>query len=128
MAIPLIIDKVAKANIQAVIEFAHDNFLDEGQMASIMASGWAPGDVDEYSCNLHVGFRVVYTVEKHQMGWCKHLSMSLAKEGRSPSPEAVDMVLEEFGFQGRITKRDKSLYVYLEDKSVVNVIEPLEIS
>jgi hypothetical protein len=54
--------------------------------------------------------------------------MSLAKEGRSPSPEAVDMVLEEFGFQGRITKRDKSLYVYLEDKSVVNVIEPLEIS
>lgn len=126
MPIPLVIDAAAKADIAGVIEYAHDNFLDETLMESIMASGWAPGDVDEYSCNIKFGFRVVYTVEKHPGGWCRHLSMSLNKEGRCPSPPAVDMMLEEFGFQGRLAEKPSSLCVYTEQDTIINVIEKME--
>lgn len=126
MAIPLIIDKAAKDRIQNVKRYAHENFLDERIMQNIVSEGWAPGDIDGYSCNLDIGFRVVYTVEKHPLGWCRHMSMSLAATDRVPSIHAVDMVLEELSFKGRLAKKDQCLRVYMEDNGAVNVIEAVD--
>jgi hypothetical protein len=126
MAVPLVIDEVARQRIAEVKKFADENFIDESQMQSIIASGWAPGDIDGYSVNLQFGFRVVYTIEKHPGGWMRHLSMSLAIPDRGPSPYAVDMVLEEFGFRGRVTDNKSKMAVYMEQDSIVNVIEPLD--
>ncbi len=125
MAVPLVIDEAARERIAAVREFAEDNFIDEQQMRRLMETGEAIGDLDGYSVNLDFGFRVVYTIERHPGGWMKHLSMSLNVPNRGPSPPAVDMVLEEFGFQGRVTDKSHDMVVYLEQDTIVNVIEPL---
>jgi hypothetical protein len=46
------------------------------------------------------GFRAAYSVEQQPPGLCSHLSVSVfgrAKPGVMPSPEAVQMIAEEFG-------------------------------
>ena len=46
------------------------------------------------------GYRAAYSVEQQPPGLCSHLSVSVvgrAKKGACPSPEAVQMIAEEFG-------------------------------
>jgi hypothetical protein len=46
------------------------------------------------------GYRASYSVEQQPPGLCSHLSVSVfgrAKKGACPSPEAVQMIAEEFG-------------------------------
>lgn len=46
-------------------------------------------------------FCVTYSLEAgHPVGLCRHMSMSIMREGRVPSPEAVQMVARELGFKG----------------------------
>jgi hypothetical protein len=49
-------------------------------------------------------FLVTYSIEVgHPAGVCRHMSMSIEREGRVPSPEAVWMIAECLGFVGGIT-------------------------
>jgi hypothetical protein len=43
------------------------------------------------------GHRVAYSVEEQPIGFCAHLSISVARKGKMPSLEAVQMIAEEFG-------------------------------
>jgi hypothetical protein len=42
-------------------------------------------------------YRVAYSVEQQPVGFCAHLSISVARKGKMPSLEAVKMIAEEFG-------------------------------
>lgn len=46
------------------------------------------------------GYRAAFSIEQQPPGFCSHLSISVfgrAKKGMMPSPQAVQMICEEFG-------------------------------
>ena len=102
MAVPLVIDNVALANLKVSAE-ANPIFMSELiEISEGRAS--APGNRDEYSLNMPINFRVVFTIEEHPQGegqgnkWFKHMSMSLAVPGRMPNVPAIALVCEALGF------------------------------
>lgn len=99
---PLIIDHAAKTRIAAVRAYAEapKNLND---LTMVMDGRWPPpGENPNHVVEIEVDFRVVYSLDRDKDGviW-KHLSVSVKNppgQARVPSPEAVQMLTEEFGF------------------------------
>lgn len=74
-----------------------------------------------------MNFLVTFSVETghHRIGACRHMSMSVDQEGRLPSPEALWMVAEEFGFVGGL----RDCKVWKEDLQghgiAINIVQPV---
>lgn len=77
------------------------------------------------SVDIPMGFWVTFSIEtNHPCGTCRHMSMSSARSGRLPTPEALWMVAVELGFTGRI----EDCVVYpekLKQGDAINVIQPV---
>lgn len=75
------------------------------------------------------GFVATFSIETgHPVGTCRHLSMSVMKDGRVPRPEALWLVAEELGFTGSL----QQCRVWLEDLSdggkAVNIVQPIAVT
>ena len=119
----LLIDEIAKEAIKKLREHAHSNPYTIDMMLDRMNKQLPPpGDVPENVCYIHDGFKCVFTIETNGTQTVKHLSISTKRLGRYPTPEAVAMLMEEFGFVAKtIHEVDQS---YLEESvEAVNVIE-----
>lgn len=78
------------------------------------------------SIRLPVDFLVTFSIEiGHPIGTCRHMSMSVRKQGRVPNPLAAWMVAEQLGFVGGL----ESCNHWLEDLQghgqAVNVVQPV---
>lgn len=74
-------------------------------------------------------FFVTFSVETgHPVGTCRHMSMSIRRQGRVPHPAAVWMVAEILGFAGGLG----ACRVWPEDLSdrgkAVNIAQPIAVS
>ena len=110
----LLIDDAARAEIRRVAGHAVRHPFGEAEMLRRVGDPLIPpvGDSPEFACEVPLGYRCVYTVERQLIGWCRHLSVSLlgqAVRGLGPSPEAVSWLMAEFGFSGGV--RDAITYV-----------------
>jgi len=81
----------------------------------------------QQSILIPLAFMVTFSIEVgHPCGTCRHLSMSVQRKDRVPSPPGVWMVAQEFGFWGSL----KSCSVWLEDLAghgkAVNLVQPVE--
>jgi hypothetical protein len=71
-------------------------------------------------------FVVVFSVETHHpCGTCRHLSVSIVRDGRVPSPEAVQLIAEYLGFEGGIT--DCTIYPekLSDGATAINIVQPV---
>jgi hypothetical protein len=109
MATPLVIDN---EELAALRQYAEENPISADEMRAIMA-GEAPvvGEREGYDRNFDIGFRVVFTVEEHPQSdgttkWLRHMSMSVATPGRSPSPPALGLIGEQLGFPTKDNELD----------------------
>lgn len=76
-----------------------------------------------------MGFLVTFSIESgHPAGVCRHMSMSSAAQGRTPTEAAIKMIADELGFVGF----PEFCMVYKEELQrgertaiAVNVIQPL---
>ncbi len=73
-------------------------------------------------------FFVTYSIETgHPAGTCRHMSMSVRREGRVPHPEAIKMIADEMGFVGGL----EACTVWPEELSdggtAINVVQPLSV-
>ena len=123
---PLIIDFETKQKIKSVIEYAEQNRIDHFQMIEIEAGILPPvGDNPNHCVSIFSGFRVVFSIEEHPIGWCRHFSVSVNADEKLPSIPATELLLQEFGFG-----ENKSIHdfdnVWLEDEYIVNVIQLIE--
>jgi hypothetical protein len=71
-------------------------------------------------------FFVTFSIETgHPVGVCRHMSMSIMREGRVPHPAAVWMIAAELGFIGAM----ENCTTWMEDLSdggkAINVVQPL---
>lgn len=123
---PLMFGEEQKKEVARVMEFAEKHAFSKAVMEKRMENvGTPPGDNPEFFCLIPVGFKCVYTIEEQPFGWCRHLSVSVDNPDKMPSIPAVEMLMKEFGFRGKL----KECYVYIEDKIVpkaVNIIEKKE--
>ena len=72
-------------------------------------------------------FFVTFSIETGQpVGTCRHMSMSIMREGRTPTPEAVWLIAEVLGFTGSM----KDCKVWIEKLSdgdrAINVVQPID--
>jgi hypothetical protein len=126
---PLLIDEVAKTEVARVCEYAEENRISNREMKARITlpshEYCAPGDEPGHVCYFQMGFKCVLTIEEQNapLGWCKHLSVSVADMERMPHIEAVKLLMKEFG----MNKPLEECCVYIEDSSPksVNVICPI---
>ena len=124
MARPLFIGPEEKEKINALIKYAEDNIYTLDRLKKIKAGEeLPPGDNKSHSLELPHGFRCVFTMEEQEQDFYRHLSVSVLEHGRYPSPEAMQMIAEEFGFIGHI-KTDAYLFME-EEVQAVNVIQKI---
>jgi hypothetical protein len=73
-------------------------------------------------------FFVTFSVEiGHPIGACRHMSMSIAREKRVPSQDAVWMVAEHLGFSGGLDACDAWPEELPDGSTAVNVAQPLSV-
>jgi hypothetical protein len=84
----------------------------------------------DFAIDIPVGIRVVFTMEQQPIGLCKHMSMSVALEGRLPSPIAVMLVMEHLGFVVPLKSLIGLGLVWEEAPGrgvvAINVVEPVD--
>ena len=126
---PLLIDNKAKKDIAKVVEHAFANKIQIETLQKMVKNEVpAVGDLSGYSCYIFKDFRVVFSIEHHPMGWCRHMSISVPSDTKLPSVGAVQMIMEEFGFQTPI----RNCHVRVEDTGdlerprAVNIIEAMK--
>lgn len=114
----LIIDTDAKQRIAKLKTYAESNELSFDDLLDISNDpSKAVGYLKEHNCKLDMGYRVVFTIEQQPKFKAKHISISLNE--KHPPLEAVELILEEFGF-GNIL----DAYIYAEENAI-NIIEPV---
>jgi hypothetical protein len=82
--------------------------------------------MEAFTIPIPTSFMVTFSVENgHPPGPCRHLSMSVLRRERVPTPEAVWMIAEELGFQGGLER----CAVWQEDIGqgdvAINVVQPI---
>lgn len=126
----LVIGEAQRRQIAELRAFAAANPMDA--MASDMI---AQTDIDAYrdmmetlSIDLPVGFHVTYTHERQPNAptptkLCHHISISVEQPKKMPLPEAVEMILLEFGMK----PMREATGVWLEDidrvTAAVNIVQ-----
>jgi hypothetical protein len=71
-------------------------------------------------------FFVTFCIEHgHKAGTCRHMSMSINRPERTPSPEAMWMVAEILGFTGSLRECGGWLEDIGDGQKAVNVVQPL---
>lgn len=127
----LILDDHQRKVISAYIKNSHDNPITTAQLFEIR-DGKCPPPGDNHSITIPMGYRVVYTEELHDVGHfkgcrVKHISVSVATEGKFPNFHAMDLILQLFEFEARTETflsavESDSAYVY-QDKNSISVVE-----
>jgi hypothetical protein len=133
----LFLTEQKKAEIQRLIRYAEDHVVLIDHTKRVL-EGIAPpvGDDPQHVVHVDLGYRCVFSIEEQPMGLCRHLSVSINRKGKWPAPEAVNVLLEAFGFRRRVgdTKTDSGLgpplMLYLEEEEVeaVNILEELQLT
>lgn len=130
MSTPLIFTDEARQQIVALCKLAEDNPVDmvgidewikipyrkEMHMAQMTAQ----------TMMIPMAFLVTFSIEHgHPCGPCRHMSMSVQREGRMLHPAAVWMVAKEFGFWGVIEDCDAVWQEELKQGNAINVVQVL---
>jgi hypothetical protein len=129
----LILSPVVVAGLHRLRGFAARRPI---EMAPVVEQIKTPEGMKEHMRRMHAQtiripgpypFDVTFSIENHPGGMMRHMSMSIVREGRVPSPEAVWMVAEELGFSGGL----ESSQVWFEDltdgSKAVNVVQPISV-
>lgn len=140
---PLIIDDTARAEIARVVAHAQAHPLTRRQLADVVELQRAPiGDDPAHVAMIQFGFRCVFSIEDQPRGRMRHLSVSVPEAGRLPTPAAILMLADAFGFaecaqlarmlglSGHAPTDSRApvilslgVYVYVEDARAINVLE-----
>jgi hypothetical protein len=123
----LIIGAEQRSAIAALVALAEANVTDVAD-----AKAAAERDIDAYrawmrQCSIELprGYMVTYTHERQSFGVVRHISVSVDDRAVMPHPEAIEMILDEFG----MTPLKQSLRIWIEEfdfeHRAVNIVQHL---
>ncbi|MES2712010.1 MAG: hypothetical protein V4653_10540 [Pseudomonadota bacterium] len=85
--------------------------------------------MNRQSIPLPFGFMVTLSIEVgHPVGTCRHMSMSVLKDGRVPHPEALWMVAEQLGFIGSLHQCQAWIEDLSDGGKAVNIVQPVAVT
>lgn len=123
---PLVIGPEEKEKLQALKDNAEQNILSFDDLLDIKNKREPlVGDRPGFSCEIPVGFRVVFSLENHPMkdgsGFktIRHMSMSVDAEGKLPNPIACKMIMEELGYKSELI----DCIISIERNHAINILE-----
>lgn len=126
----LVIGENEQAELQRIRQYAEANPYDlEAMVDRGRGKRMTPGELSVYRCYIPVGFKVVFTIEDHPQHTGKtlrmrHLSVSVTGFNKLPSPEAVQMIMDELGFIRPIVECHVDIEKFTGGQAIT-VIEPL---
>jgi hypothetical protein len=125
----LLMDEDVQKVIKQLIKYAEKNTIDYERMVNISKSNIQHPVLNDknFEAELPNNIRVVFSIEEHPVGMCKHISIS--QDLQLPIYEDILLVLSYFGFKSKLGD-SKVSHDYLEDClvdgkecSAINVIE-----
>lgn len=124
----LIIGEEQTRDLETLKNFAVDHPIDVDELLDIFNGQALPvGDRNGYSCEVPVGYRIVFCIEHQKKGWARHMSVSIhpAKPRQCAHPKAIEEFMALLGYTGKLNGKD--IMVYFEDQNtIVNVIEYID--
>lgn len=129
---PLVIDEEVRSQIKACVELAEANPVD---MPTLMERIKDPvkkehhmAQMTRQSVKIPLAYVVTFSIERgHPCGECRHMSMSVSREGRVPNPIGLWMIAQEFGFWGSL---EECAAIWEEDLQghgkAINVVQPVK--
>ena len=114
----LLMDEEIQEKIYKLLVYAETNPFDYDSMLYAYNNNEPiiPMGNNNYEIDLPLEYRVVYTVEEHPMGICRHISIS--KENKIPEEmEELKLILETFSFSLPMNNGDYHTY---KEECVVN--------
>ena len=128
----LLIGEEQRTSIKLLIDRASQQVVPHHVMKA-MAEGKIPADRmrnEPLTIPIPFGFEATYTHEEHKPGVvCRHLSVSVERHNRVPDLNAMQMLMNEFGFIIKIDFLLRVGAVWTEaagTKTAVNVVEPVD--
>ena len=128
MVSAVIIDDEVRKRIKQVKEHAAlCKFTLENMMKVATGEAHPVGDDPDFCVHIPQYIKVVFSYDEQPppIGMCKHLSVSVALEGRIPNPVAIQMIMQEFGFKNSLER----CITWKEEHgpntaTAINIIEP----
>jgi hypothetical protein len=122
---PLVIGAEQKLVIQQLVKHAEEHPVSIHEVVRAMGNpDRAVGNDPSFQCVIPLGYLCVYSHEQQTPGMCKHLSVSVDGDGKAPSPAALLMLMQEFGFRGGFESLDSVWEEQISDsKSAINVLQ-----
>lgn len=107
MGTPLIIDEEVRSQIKACVELAEANPVDmPALMERIKTPQWKEHHMAQMvrqTVKIPLAYMATFSIEHgHPCGPCRHMSMSVQREGRLPNSIGLWMIAQEFGFWGEL--------------------------
>lgn len=93
----LVLTPDSRNEIATAIEHARKNPTSLDDLKKIQQGGTAVGDQDGFTVEIPFGFRVVYSIEQHPIGWCHHISISVDRIGSYPHEQAALEIIKLYG-------------------------------
>lgn len=74
-------------------------------------------------------FFVTFWIEtNHPVGTCRHMSMSITRDNRVPSPAAVWLIAEVLGFAGGLEACRQWPEELSDGGTAINIVQPLSVT
>lgn len=130
MSTPLVIDTDVEQQIRDLCEFAFAQPVDMPGLAARVATPEGKAahvqQMTRQTIRIPLAFLVTFAVETgHPCGICRHMSMSVQREGRIPNEIAAWMIAKKFGFWGGLER----CAVWHENLSghgpAINLVQPV---
>jgi len=100
---PLIISNDACVAIRKVIAYAEKHVMNMDELLDIYNGDLPPaGDRPEHVCEIPVGYRVVYSIERQNDLDVKHISISVDNPAKLPSVESAREILKAFYIETKL--------------------------
>lgn len=94
----LVLGPEEKESLKTLREYAETHPMTMDDLLDIInGDRGSAGDFPEFTRNIPVGYRVVFSVEQQVSGDIRHLSISYDKD--IPPLEAVELIMGEMGFE-----------------------------
>ncbi len=126
---PFIIGAEQKQELALLRQSAESNPFSGAAMKQRIKGTWAPGKEVLYTCYIPIDYKVVFTIETaleagnldRSHGMCRHLSVSIEGQKKTPHPAVCQELMNELGFVN--TLDSGKCRVWSEREGVINIIE-----
>ncbi len=123
----LIIGQEEKQKLQALVAHAEKNIFSIDDLLDTFNKELSPaGELAGFVCDIPNGYKVVFSINRTPAGNLRHLSVSVDTPGRMPSPESVEMIMKEIGFENGMMNCKLWLEDIGENHKAINIVEPIK--